>query len=117
MTDSKELGRWSFVTGLVLAVLAGFIQVAWLPIVLFTLGLIVGFLNVSEEKSSEFLIATIALLLIGMSGLQISLVGQQFNMTINLMLNNFISFVAAAGLVVAIKLILGAAAPKLSDQA
>jgi len=119
--DSKDLGRWCFVVGLVLAILAGFIQATWLPIVLFILGLIVGFLNVSEKKSTEFLVATIALLLIGMSGMQISLLNQQVSATVylmlnNLMLNNFISFVAAAGLVVAIKSILVVAAPHLAER-
>jgi hypothetical protein len=114
--DSKDLGRWCFVVGLVLAILAGFIQATWLPIVLFILGLIVGFLNVSEKKSTEFLVATIALLLIGMSGMQISLLNQQVSATVYLMLNNFISFVAAAGLVVAIKSILVVAAPHLAER-
>lgn len=116
LTNAEEWGRWSFITGLVLAILAGFIQVSWLPIVLFTLGLIVGFLNISGEQGPNFLIATIALLLIGMSGLQISAIGQQVSTIINLMLNNFVSFVAAAGLVVAIKLILVATRPERIDR-
>ena len=112
LTNAQEWGRWSFITGLVLSILMGFIQVSWLPIILFVLGLVVGFLNVSGEQGPNFLIAVIALLLIGMSGLQISAIGQQVSVIINLMLNNFVSFVAAAGLVVAIKLILVATKPE-----
>ena len=116
IVNSKELGRWSFIAGLVLAILAGFIQVTWLPIVLFCLGLIVGFLNVSDKKSTDFLVAVIALLLIGTSGMQISMLGQQMAQIFIQMLSNFVSFVAAAGLVVAIKSVLAVASPRLPEQ-
>jgi len=112
----KEVGRWSFILGLILAILAGFINATWIPIVLFVLGLIVGFLNITSEQSTEFLVAVIALLLVGMSGLQISLLSQEISVTVQLMLNNFVSFIAAAGLVVAIKSILAVAAPKLPEH-
>ncbi len=112
----QEFGRWSFILGLILAILAGFINVAWLPIVLFILGLAVGFLNISSEKSTDFLVAVIALLLVGMSGLQISLLSQEISSTVQLMLNNFVSFIAAAGLVVAIRSVLAVAAPKFPER-
>jgi len=58
----KMIGRWLFIAGLVLAVIAGlFIQAAWATWVLAVIGLIVGFFNVAEEETMGFLIAAIAL--------------------------------------------------------
>ncbi len=104
----KEIGAWSFVIGLIIAIFAGFVEgVTWVPITLFILGLIVGFLNVGSKQSSPFLLALATLLLIGVGGLQaIAMGGSGFSETIQAMLRNFISFVSAAGLVVSIKVIL-----------
>lgn len=96
------IGRWAFLGGLILAVLAGFVEIPNLLLFLFVLGLIVGFLNVTEKESTPFLIAVIALLLIGVSSLQL---GQLTGIAASI-LNNFIAFVAAAGLIVALKQIL-----------
>jgi fructose-specific phosphotransferase system IIC component len=115
-SNYQELGRWSFILGLILAILAGFINVTWLPVVLFVLGLIVGFLNVASEQSTDFLVALIALLLVGTSVMQISMLSPEVSETFSLMLNNFVSFIAAAGLVVAIKSVLAVAAPKFPDH-
>ena len=94
------IGRWAFLGGIVLAVLSGFTEIPNLALTLFILGLIVGFLNVTEKESTSFLIAVIALLLIGVSSLQ--LVGGLTTVVISV-LNNFVAFVAAAGLIVALK--------------
>jgi len=93
------IGYWSFIGGLIVAVLAGFVEVPALPLVLFILGLIVGLLNITEKESTPFLVAVIALLLIGVAGLQLG----KLTPIVVPILNNFIAFVAAAGLVVAIK--------------
>lgn len=97
-----KIGHWSFVGGLVLAVLAAFVQVPYLALILFILGLVVGFLNIKEKESASFLISVIALLVIGVAGLQLG----QLTPAISGILNNFIAFISAAGLVVAIKQIL-----------
>jgi uncharacterized membrane protein YccC len=99
------LGHWAFLIGIILAVLAGFTAIPSLPIILFILGLIVGFLNVTEKESTPFLVAMIALLMVGVAGLQF---GGEVLASI---LNNFIAFVSAAGLVVALKQVLAAAKP------
>lgn len=101
------IGHWALIGGIVLAILAGagFPVVPQLAVVLFVLGLIVGFLNVTETESTPFLVAVIALLLIGVAGLQL---GQLTGVTASI-LTNFIAFVAAAGLVVAVKQVLSVA--------
>ncbi len=64
---STMIGRWAFIIAAVLAIIAGLIPtmgantaVAWALVIL---GLVVGFLNITEKESSGFLIAAIALLL------------------------------------------------------
>lgn len=99
------LGHWALIIGMLLAVIAGFTAIPSLPIVLFVLGLVVGLLNIKEKESTPFLVAVIALLLIGVAGLQLG------GAVVALILNNFIAFMAAAGLVVALKQILAVAKP------
>jgi len=90
-----------------LAVVAGFAVIPALSAVLFVLGLIVGFLNIKEKESTSFLVAVIALLLIGVAGLQL---GRLTPVVVSI-LNNFIAFLAAAGLVVALKQVLAIVKP------
>lgn len=105
MTDFTKIGHWSFIGGLILTVLAAFIQVPYLALILFLLGLVVGFLNIKEKESITFLISVIALLVIGVAVMQNAQLGQVAPF-IETILNNFIAFVGAAGLVVAIKQVL-----------
>lgn len=94
-----KIGHWSFLGGIVLAILAGFANIPSLPVVLFVLGLIVGFLNVKERESTRFLVAVITLLVIGVASLEFG----KLSPVVTPILQSFIAFVAAAGLVVAIK--------------
>ena len=103
------IGKWAFIVGLVVAILAALVTAIGTPttlIVLFVLGLIVGFLNIDKEKNTEFLVSVIALLMVGSLG---ALAVGQIATTVGYlqaMLNNFIAFVAAAALVVSIKTII-----------
>ena len=101
-TDLTTIGHWALIVGVIIAILAGFTEVPALLVILFVLGLIVGLLNIKEKESTPFLVAVIALLLIGVAGLQL---GKLTPIVVSI-LNNFIAFVAAAGLVVALKQII-----------
>ncbi len=104
MTD---VGKWAFIIGLVLAVLSGFLGVPYLAFVLLALGLIVGFLNVSTKEEQLYLIAVIAMLAIGIGGVQaLSILGVSLADWVNTVFANFITFVAASGLVVAVKAVI-----------
>jgi general stress protein CsbA len=61
---SKIVGKWAFIVGLIVAILASFLSgyAATTAVVLFLLGLVVGFLNISEKDSNKFLLAAIAML-------------------------------------------------------
>ncbi len=98
-----RIGHWAFVLGLIIAIIAGFGgEIPSLVAILFVLGLIVGFLNVTEKESTPFLVGVIALLVIGLAGMEtVRYIGWMVPV-----LNNVIVFVAAAGLVVAIKQVL-----------
>lgn len=102
--DKTLIGHWAFIIGMILAVLAGFIGIPHLAVILAVLGLIVGFLNVGEKESIPFLISVIALMIIGLAGLQL---GER----VAVIMQSFLAFVSAAALVVAIKQILIVAKP------
>ena len=105
--NSKFVGKWAFVVGLVIAVIASFLTgyETTVALVLFVLGLVVGFLNISEKESHHFLIALIALLTGGVASLNaISMFGI-VSTYLTAVLGSFIAFVSAAALVVAIKAI------------
>ena len=99
-----KIGAWSFLAGLLIAVILGLLtNVVSITIltILVVLGLIIGFLNITEEEVHGFLMASIALLLVG-SAANISVLPLIGNM-LSSILNNIVLFVAPAALVVAVK--------------
>lgn len=103
----KLVGKWTFLAGLLIAVLASFLTgyETTVALVLFFLGLVVGFLNISEKDSSKFLIGNIALLTGGIASMSaISMLGLVSAYLVAI-LGSFVAFVSAAALVVAIKVI------------
>jgi len=102
------IGKWAFLIGIIVAILAAFVTAVSTPIILlilFILGLIVGLLNIDKKNTTEFLVAVIALLMVGSLG-ALS-IGQLVTPIgyLQEILGNFITFVAAAALVVSIKAI------------
>ena len=100
----KELGTWVFVAGLVLALILGFTSgvVGGVSLtVLVVLGLVVGFMNITEKEVHGFLVAAIALMLVGALARADSLpfIGSELQAS----LSNVVLFVAPAALVVAIR--------------
>ena len=67
---AKDLGKWAFIIGAVLALVmgiaAGLGQAwagnTWLTVILVAAGLIVGFVNISAKEVQPFLVAAIAVL-------------------------------------------------------
>jgi hypothetical protein len=94
------IGKWAFIIGLVIAVLAGlFFQPEWAIWVLAILGVIVGFLNITAEDTRAFLLAAIALTLSATAPNTIPFVGTSFTVIMSFV----VAFVAGATLVVAFK--------------
>lgn len=99
----KMVGKWAFIIGVLLAIVAGIIptlQTATVGWVLIVLGLVIGFLNVTEQETTAFLIAAIALMTVGAAGLAaLSYIGGY----ITAILANIVTIVAPAALVISIK--------------
>ena len=107
-SNSLELiGKWAFIIGLLLAIIAGLIQGVYeipsLILMLVVLGLIVGFLNIAEKDTVKLLVAIIALMSIG--GLTISVI-PVINIYLEAILTNVVIFASGAGLVIAIKAVI-----------
>ncbi len=101
------VGKWAFILGIILAVLVGFIAVPYTALILMVLGLIVGFMNVESNETHDYLVAAIALLVIGIGGVQaMSTLGVTVYDWVQSIMSNFIAFVGASALIVAIKAII-----------
>jgi hypothetical protein len=96
---STTIGKWAFMIGLALAVLAGILfQAGWVFWVLALLGVIVGLLNIHAENSQSFLLAAVALTLSAAALNSLPVVGS--------FLKNIMGYVAAlvAGAMVVVAL-------------
>jgi hypothetical protein len=103
MPGMEKVGRWTFIAGLVLAVLAGLLlKASWVTWVLAILGLVVGFLNVSTKEPQGFLLPAVALTLSASAVQSLPLVGG----VMTTILANVVTFIAAAMLLVAIRALL-----------
>tara|TARA_Y100000310_G_C20684849_1_gene818318 strand:- start:1663 stop:2007 length:345 start_codon:yes stop_codon:yes gene_type:complete len=104
------IGKWAFLIGLVIAILAALVtnvlSASTILLILFVLGLLVGLLNIDKKNITEFLVATIALLMVGSLGaLSVGALVTPIAY-LESMLGNFAAFVAAAALVVSLKAII-----------
>jgi hypothetical protein len=68
--SGNMLGGWSFLIGVILAVVFGFLGPLsqTLVYVLFVLGVIIGLLNISDEESTPFMMAGVVLVIVGTLG-------------------------------------------------
>ncbi len=109
-TTETTWGEWAFFAGLVAAIVLGVtqsgVQAPWVSPTMAVLGLIIGFLNISTKETTKFMVAGIALLLVGGGGVQsLPWVGGYMDA----ILWNISQFVAPAILIVALKAVLAMA--------
>ncbi|MBI4144848.1 hypothetical protein HY493_01420 [Candidatus Woesearchaeota archaeon] len=105
--DAK-MGHWAFIVGILLAIIAGLIpqlQTTTVTWILVILGLVVGLLNITARETTEFLVAVIALMIVGSAGAIPALGGIVLSI-----LANIVALSAPAALVVALKAIYSLAA-------
>ena len=106
-----KIGQWSFIGGILIAIVIGIFSSTlggdlkgWLILLLVVLGLIVGFLNISEKETTPFLVASVALLITSTAGDTLQLIP-----TVGVYLVGVVQqigvFVTPAAIVVAIKAI------------
>jgi hypothetical protein len=94
----ESFGKIAFYAGLVISVLVGVLDLGtWVPIALVVLGLIVGFLNISEKEAQHFLLATVALVISGLA------LGGKFGIpALDKAIGAYVLFTAAAAFIVAL---------------
>jgi hypothetical protein len=96
----QNLGKWAFIVGFVICVVAGLLVAeSWMYWVLAVLGLIVGFMNVTGAETKTFLLAAIGLMLSATSVMSIPFVGG----AVTAVMAHLVAFISAAVLVVALK--------------
>jgi hypothetical protein len=103
----KNLGKWLFIAGVLLSILSGYVDWPTMPTVLIGLGIIVGLVNINTKETTKFLISTIALLVVGTAGVSALFSTGALGGSVQLILNDFISFVAASAFIVALRTIIG----------
>jgi len=109
MENLDVIGKWSFIVGIFGAIIAGLIieagiltEIPYLTLILVLLGLIVGFLNITEKDTVKLLVAIIALVSVG--SITVAAI-PAITTYLSTVLQNIITFAGAVGLVVAIKAI------------
>ncbi|MFH1592501.1 MAG: hypothetical protein ABIB47_04000 [Candidatus Woesearchaeota archaeon] len=109
----EKLGNWAFIIGLIIALLVGLFTEATGVVVsiLVILGLIVGFLNITDKEVQSFLVASVALIVAGLAGEFLATVPAIGNL-LERILNNFVILVVPAAIVVSVKAIYGMAGSK-----
>ena len=101
----NRIGFFAFILGFLIAIIAGVVAPAntGIVIVLIILGLLIGFLNISARETLTFLVATIALIVVGQVFAPLTI------LSIGKYLDQILSYVATlmapAAIVVAIKVL------------
>lgn len=108
----KQIGNYSFIIGVIIAVVLGLATPKlgtaqqWLWSLLVVLGLVVGFLNVSGKETKEFLWVTVALVVVAFAGSaqvnsweKVELIGTYLKG----IFDSILAFVVPASVVVALK--------------
>ena len=112
----KKYGAYALLAGLIIAVLVGVfrrLESDWVMVLLVILGLVGGALNVSNERTADFLMAGVALMLAAQVRSEVAnLVSRDVGNIIQHILKNVYVVTAAATLVLAVKTIVAAAREK-----
>lgn len=105
----EKVGELAFLACVVIAILAGLVAGTaatnpWILVLLVVLGLVVGFLNVSEKETTPFLVAAAALIIAGTASFSpIDSVVPGLGAALDNILNYIAVFVAPAAVLVALK--------------
>ncbi len=102
----KKFGELAFIVGIVIAIFVSFVPLngqigGFMALLLVVLGLVVGFLNVSKEETTSFLVASAALLLSSTTKSSLDLI-PVIGSYLSMIVTNVGVFVAPAAIVVAL---------------
>ena len=107
----KKIGSYSFIIGVIVAVVLGIAASAlgtaapWLTSLLIIAGLVVGFLNISGKETKEFVLMSVSLVIVAFAGNASGTLGgvQVVGPYLQGIFNSIIAFVVPATVVVALK--------------
>jgi len=102
-TDLKKFGHYSFIVGIVIAIIVGLIpqiRGTEAATILIILGVIVGFLNITAKETMEFLIAALVLMFASNTA---AFVLSALHTALAAMWMNVVTFIAPAAIIVALK--------------
>ena len=108
---ASKMGEWAFLIGVLIAIIAALFSLdermaGWVTLLLVVLGLIVGFLNVTEKETTPFLVAAAALLLTGTTGESLSVIPPEaLGSFLQRAVMQIAVFVTPAAIIVALKAI------------
>jgi hypothetical protein len=104
-----KVGTISFIIGVILALIGGiiasYVGAALITSILIVLGLIVGFLNISDKETSNYLLAAVSLVIVTALGGQVLGVVAYVGAFLSSVLTAIMTFVIPAVIVVALKAI------------
>lgn len=109
---ANQIGKWAFIVGVVLALIIGvgtglgetWGENMWLTLLLVTLGLIVGFVNITMKEVEGFLLATVALLIANSANIAvIDVLVPKLGLILQGIITNIIVIVAPAALIVSLR--------------
>lgn len=100
----QQIGHWAFLIGVLVAIIGGFLmnilgETAVFS-ALFALGVIVGLLNITIRETTDFLVATMALILVSAANLRLI---PYFGFILQNILNTLLFFVVPAAIIVALR--------------
>ena len=111
--DTQQIGSYAFIVGVIIAFIAGIgvsgllgNAAGWIPLVLVILGLIVGLLNITDKETEKFLIAAVALMVVGTTAGGLTVIDGVLSPVGSMLAGIVVQigvFVAPAALIVAIK--------------
>lgn len=105
--QQRTWGEWAFVIGILFAIFLAFfpdlVEAGTSGVILIVLGALVGLWNITSKETTSFLVAAIALMLVGAGGLDaVPVIGD----ALSSFTSNISAFAAPAAFVVALKAII-----------
>jgi len=103
----EKVGAWAFIIGVILAIIAGlfFGTNAVVTSVLILLGIIVGFLNITDKETSAYLLAAVSLVIVTSFGGSVLAHVAVIGVYLQSVLGAIMTFVIPAVIIVALKAI------------
>lgn len=103
---AEEIGSYAFIAGVIIAVIAAFVNAISATLAteaLVVLGLVVGLINITEKETTQFLVATVSLVIVSsLAGTGIANV-PTIGLQLQEVLMNVMAFVTPAVVIVALK--------------